>query len=81
MDLKKLEAKAVQGDAFSQFQLGSHYCYRGAGAQPDYTKAIKWYRLAAEQGDADAQYELAVLYESGEGVPQDCTEAAKSWGA
>lgn len=61
MDLEQLEAKAVQGDAFSQFQLGSHYCYRGAGAQPDYTKAIKWYRLAADQGDAGAKYELDLL--------------------
>jgi len=32
---------------------------------------------AAEQGDPDAQFKLGVLYYSGEGVPQDLTEARK----
>jgi TPR repeat protein len=32
---------------------------------------VKWYRLAADQGDADAQYNLGVCYAKGEGVPQD----------
>lgn len=31
----------------------------------------------AEEGDADAQLQLGHLYESGEGVPKDYTEAAK----
>ena len=31
----------------------------------------------AEQGDADAQFKLGVMYDNGEGVPQDYTEAAK----
>ena len=32
---------------------------------------------AAEQGDAQAQFELAVMYESGQGMPQDYAEAAR----
>jgi len=32
---------------------------------------------ATEQGDAEAQYNLGVMYYSGEGVPEDYTEAAK----
>ncbi len=32
---------------------------------------------AAEQGDADAQFTLGVMYRQGEGVPQDPTEAVK----
>ena len=43
----------------------------------DYAEAVKWYRLAAEQGDSAAQYNLAVMYNNGEGVLQDYAEAMK----
>ena len=36
---------------------------------------MKWYRKAAEQGFADAQYNLGVMYANGEGVPKDFVEA------
>ena len=36
-----------------------------------------WYRLAAEKGDALAQFKLGLMYESGEGVPQDFAEAVR----
>jgi TPR repeat protein len=35
------------------------------------------YRLAAEQGEAPAQFLLGDIYEEGKGVPQDYVEAAK----
>ena len=38
---------------------------------------MKWFRLAAAQGDADAQYNLGYAYVNGRGVPQDFTEAMK----
>ena len=38
---------------------------------------MKWYRKAAEQGDAKAQFNLALRYYKGEGVTQDYAEAAK----
>jgi uncharacterized protein len=34
-------------------------------------------KTAAEQGDMDAQYNLGVAYESGEGITKDFAEAAK----
>jgi TPR repeat protein len=37
----------------------------------EYAEAVKWYRLAAEQGDAKAQYNLALMYDEGEGVIQN----------
>jgi uncharacterized protein len=43
----------------------------------DYTEAAKWYGFAAIRGDVDAQFNLALLYANGHGVPQDRTEAAK----
>ena len=38
---------------------------------------MKWYRLAAEQGNADAQNNLGVMYQYGDGVLQDYAEAVK----
>ena len=40
-------------------------------------EAVKWYRLAAEQGNARAQYNLGYAYDNGEGVEQDYVEAVK----
>ena len=34
-----------------------------------------WYRRAAEQGDASAQFQLGLKYLDGEGVPQDYARA------
>jgi TPR repeat protein len=49
----------------------------GQGVNPDYNEAIKWYRKAAEQGNAPAQFNLGVNYENGQGVNQDYNEAVK----
>jgi len=49
----------------------------GDGVPQDYAVAVKWYRLAAEQGNASAQANLGVRYYNGEGVPQDYAVAVK----
>ena len=41
------------------------------------TPEIDALRTAAEQGDADAQYTLGVMYATGRGVPQNDGEAAR----
>ena len=38
---------------------------------------IKLYRMLAETGDASAQNRLGLIYQHGEGVPQDDAEAVK----
>ncbi len=38
---------------------------------------MKDLRRLADQGDADAQHALGVMYDKGQGVPQDYQEAAK----
>ena len=40
---------------------------------------MKWYRLAAVQGDAEAQRSLGEMYHEGLGVEQDYKEAVKWW--
>ena len=47
----------------------------GEGVPQDYKEAVKWYRLAAEQGRAVAQNNLGIMYEYGNGVLQDNTMA------
>ena len=47
----------------------------GRGIPQDFVEAVKWTRLAADQGDASAQFSLGVAYGVGEGVPQDDVEA------
>ena len=38
---------------------------------------MKWYRLAADQGDQNAQYHLGLCYEYGKGVKKDMKQAVK----
>ena len=44
----------------------------------DYATALKELRPLAEQGDANAQFNLGVLYYNGEGVSQDYVQA-RQW--
>jgi len=43
----------------------------------NYAEAAKWYRLAADQGDAGAQYNLGTMYDFGRGVRQNYAEAVR----
>ena len=45
-------------------------------SKPD-KEEVKRYRLAAEQGLADAQFILGSMYADGKGVPQNYKEALK----
>ena len=52
------------------------FCWAGfdegfwAYQRGDYATALREFRLLAEQGDADAQYNLGVMYANGHGMPQ-----------
>jgi TPR repeat protein len=50
-------------------------CESGHGVPQDHAEAVYWYRLAAEQGNAVAQYNLGAALEAGLGVPQNYIEA------
>ena len=49
----------------------------GEGVPQSYKTAVKWYKLAAEQGYARAEYNLGMMYENGTGVRQDYKIALK----
>jgi hypothetical protein len=38
---------------------------------------VKWMQLAAEKGNAEAQFDLGVMYETGKGVRQDYRQASE----
>lgn len=43
----------------------------------DYTTALKKFKPLAEQGNADAQYNLGIMYRNGRGVSQDYNQAVR----
>jgi S1-C subfamily serine protease len=47
----------------------------GEGVSQDYAEALKWYGLAAEQGNTSAMLHLGYMYQDGDGVPQDFVQA------
>lgn len=59
-DTGTLRAAAVGGDAYAQLNLGAAYD-NGLGVTPDPALALYWYRAAAGQGVAEAQFNLGHL--------------------
>ncbi len=57
---------------WADFQAGVDAYNRG-----DYATALREMQLLAEQGNASAQFNLGFMYNKGQGVPQDYTEAVK----
>jgi hypothetical protein len=51
--IKQLEKQAEGGDALAQLKLARCY-HHGRGVVPDEQAAAKWYKLATEQGNAQA---------------------------
>ena len=69
------EARRKVEEAKEANIIGVNFYYGKNGKKQSYTEAVKWYRKAAEQGDADAQHNLGWMYERGCGVEQSDTEA------
>ena len=51
-----------------------------AAQKGDFATALKEWRPLAEQGNADAQFNLGLMYDNGQGVTQDYKEAARLYG-
>jgi len=75
--LADIRAKAEKGDVQSQFELGAALHFGNLGVAKEDVEAVKWYRKAAEQNHAGAQYNLGVCYYKGDGVAKDDVEALK----
>jgi TPR repeat protein len=64
------------GDMHAMTLLGELYS-NGIGVPLDEAKAAKWYRLAADRGDRDAMFALAIFNISRRGGLHDRAEAAR----
>ncbi|MCH7566103.1 MAG: sel1 repeat family protein, partial [Nitrospirae bacterium] len=58
--------------AWADFKAGVEAYQRG-----DYATALTEFRPLAQQGNAEAQNNLGVMYSKGRGVPQDDAEAVR----
>jgi TPR repeat protein len=52
----------------------------GEGVSQDKAEAAKWYRKAADKGEAYAQNSLGILYGLGEGVEKNAVKGLKWFG-
>ena len=74
---KAIREKARAGDAEAQLELARHHVEEARNArserraQRDWKHAIEWYSKSAEQGFANAQFELGGMYILGDGVEKD----------
>ena len=68
-----LSLAAISAPALAQdFKTGVEAYGRG-----DFATALREFRPLAEQGHAEAQYNLGFMYWNGNGVPKDDTEAVR----
>lgn len=77
---RKLTERAARGgNRIAMHDLALYHAEgRGGVAEVDMPTAAKWFEKAAERGVVDSQFNLGVLFESGQGLPQD-NEAALVW--
>ncbi len=69
---------AEQGNLMSIYRLAMmNAAPSNPSLKPDFEASLKWFNIAANAGLVDAQYNLAVLYEKGQGAKSDLVEAYK----
>lgn len=70
-----LSVFCLAAPAWADFQAGVD-----AHDREDYATALQEWQPLADQGDAQAQYQVGMLYHKGRGVPQDDVQARKWYG-
>ncbi len=70
--------EANQGKAHAQYNLAQLYRTGQAGIQ-DKRKAVEYYKLAAEQDYAEAQFSLGIMHFQGSGTDIDMEKARYWW--
>ncbi|KAF9091310.1 hypothetical protein BGX23_005278 [Mortierella sp. AD031] len=78
VDISEIIATAHNGDSTAQVKLAIAYKHGTSGLSHNYQSAMGWFLKAACQGDPSAQVNVGLMYEYGQGVPQDYPQAM-SW--
>ncbi|MGJ8564358.1 MAG: peptidoglycan-binding protein [Alphaproteobacteria bacterium] len=69
------ERAARNGNRIAMHDLALYYAEGRGDVGVDIKTAAIWFEKAAERGVVDSQYNLGVLYESGQGLPKNLNEA------
>ena len=69
------EAQNALGEMYLEMYVSKMLSGRGGRALLENVEAVKWFRKAAEQGYAVAQFNLGLMYFCAWGVERDLTEA------
>ena len=72
---KKIEIKAFEGVPEAQHDMGAIYVSGNGKVKQDLKRAILWFQEAANNGVANAKYNLGVLYHQGMGVEKNLDKA------
>ncbi len=72
------ERSARGGNRIAMHDLALYYAEGRGEVKIDMPSAAKWFEKAAKRGVVDSQFNLGVLYESGQGLEQDM-ETALFW--
>ena len=65
------ERAAKGGNRIAMHDLALYYAEGRGGVNIDMSQAAKWFQEAAQRGVVDSQFNLGVLFESGQGVSRD----------
>ena len=69
------ERAARNGNRIAMHDLALYYAEGRGGVEAELPTAAKWFEKAAERGVVDSQFNLGVLFESGQGLPKNLTDA------
>lgn len=72
-DLTERAARA--GNRIAMHDLAIYYAYGNGGVDIDMVQAAGWFEKAAERGVVDSQFNLAILFENGQGVTPSPADA------
>ena len=73
-DFNRIMTSAQSGNGLSQYAVGNYY-----ESKNDFLQALHWYTMAANQGLAQAQFQLGLIYEEGRKGVEKSTPEAISW--
>ncbi len=76
-EVTEMRQLAELGAAAAECYIRGWRYANGRGVIQNDEQAVEWYRRAAEQGHAIAQYDLSWMYQHGRGVSQNSSEAAQ----
>jgi uncharacterized protein len=68
---------AMQGHVSAQVVLGMFYDRGAEGVEKNYVEAAKWFKRAAEQGDASGQYRFSRMLMLGRGIERNFKDGCK----